>query len=360
MKKMNEKIEIENMSDYDNHEMVSFFYDDKTGLKGFISIHNTNLGSATGGTRYAEYPNERAALSDALRLSKAMTYKCALAGLLYGGGKAVIMKDAKHPKTKEFLYTYAEKVNLLNGNFSTGEDVGISEKDAGILAQKSKFIIGSPEKAGDPSPWASLGVFYAIRAALKNVFGNEEIKGKTFAVKGLGKVGLELCRLLYEQGAEIVAADISEQAIKTAKKKFPKIKIVSSQNIHKEKVDVYSPCAMGNEFNAKKIGELKCRIVCGGANNQLVSVKDGEGLYKRNILYIPDYLANGGGVINVVAELDKGGYNRGRVLEKVKNIQNTAAKIIEMSQKLKKPTNYVADELAKSIIYNKKPILNET
>lgn len=348
---------IENLPEFQNHEMVSFFYDEKTGLRGFIAIHNTNLGPATGGTRYFEYKTEEDGLRDALRLSRAMTYKCALANVPYGGGKAVIIKDNKKPKNKIFLETYAKKINLFHGNFYTGEDVGISEKDAEILAQKSKFIVGSPEKAGDPSPWASLGVFYALKVALKEVFGSEEIKGKTFAIKGLGKVGLELLRLIYKEGGEIVAADINPKAVAAALKKFPKIKIVSSENIHKEKVDVYSPCAMGNEFNAKKISELKCAIVCGGANNQLSSEQDGEVLYKKNILYIPDYLANGGGVINVVAELDKDGYSRGRVLEKVKNIQNTASKVIELSKKRKKPTNYIADELAESIIYDKKKMV---
>ncbi len=342
-------INIENLPEFDNHEMVSFFYDEKTGLKGFISIHNTNLGNATGGTRYFKYNSDEEALRDGLRLSRAMTYKCALANVPYGGGKAVLIRDDKKPKTKEFLFAYAKKINLLGGNFNTGEDVGISEKDAEILAQKSKFIIGGPNGAGDPSPFASLGVFYATRAALKSVFGNEEIKGKSFSIKGLGKVGFELCRLLYEEGAIITVADIDEKAVKAAQNKFPKIKIVKPEQAHKERVDVYSPCAMGNEFNAKKISELKCKIICGGANNQLSSQKDGEILYKKNILYIPDYLANGGGVINVVDELEKGGYSRERVIGRVKNIQNTAAKVTELSQKLKKPANYVADELAEKI-----------
>jgi len=346
---------IEKLPEFDGHELVSFFYDEKTGLRGFIVIHNTNLGPAAGGTRYRNYKSEEDALRDVLNVSRAMTYKCALAGLPYGGGKGAIIKDDKKPKNKLYLETYAKKINLLNGSFFTGEDVGISVEDVKILAQKSKFILGKPDSLGDPSPWATaLGVFYAIKAALKEVFGSEEIKGRTFAIKGLGKVGFDLCRLLYEEGGDITAAEINLDAVKLAQKKFPKIKIVRPENIHKEKVDVYSPCAMGNEFNAKTIKELRCQIVCGSANDQLVSMRDGETLYKKNILYIPDYLANAGGVINAVSELDKSGYSREKVLEKLKNIQNTAARVIELSKKKKKPTSLIADELAESIIYDKK------
>lgn len=347
---------IEKLPEFANHEMVSFFCDGKTGLRGFIAIHNTNLGPATGGTRYFHYASEEDALRDALRLSRAMTYKCALAGVPYGGGKAVLMNDKKNLKTKTYLEKYAEKINLLRGNFYTGEDVGISESDAGILAKHSKFIVGAKGagRSGDPSPWAALGVFYALYAALKEAFGSEEIKGRIFAIKGLGKVGLELLRLIYKEGGEIIAADINQEAVAAARKKFPKIRIVKPEEIHKIKADIYSPCAMGNEFNAKKISELKCAIVCGGANNQLSLEQDGEALYKKNILYIPDYIANAGGLINVKDELNKNGYSKERVLNKVKNIKNITAKVIELSKKRKKPTNYIADELAENIIYGKK------
>lgn len=342
------------MPEFNNHEMVSFFYDKKTGLKGFISIHNMNLGEATGGTRYFEYETEEDALRDVLRLSMAMTYKCALAGVPHGGGKAVIIKNKHKPKNEAYLKTYAEKVNLLHGNFTTGEDAGINGKDIEILAKYSKFINCRDSIGGDPSPWAALGVFYSVKPALKAVFGNEEIKGRTFAIKGLGKVGMELLRLLYEEGAEIKAADINKIAVKDALKKFPKIKIVKPEEIHKTQADVYSPCAMGKEFNNKTIRELKCRVICGAANNQLVSPMDGECLHKKNILYIPDYLANAGGLINVVEELNKEGYSRERVIEKIKNIKNTAEKVIEISKKKKRPISETADALAEKIFMQKK------
>lgn len=334
------------MPEFNNHEMVLFFYDKKTGLKGFICIHNTNLGSATGGTRYFEYETEEDALRDGLRLSMAMTYKCALAGVPHGGGKAVVIKNGHKPKNEAYLKMYAEKINMFYGNFTTGEDVGINEKDIETLARYSNYILGRPGVGGNLAPFAALGVFYSIKPALKAVFGSEEIKGRTFAVKGLGKVGMELLRLLYEDGAEIIAADINKTAVKDALKRFPKIKIVKPQEIHKANADVYSPCALGKEFNNKTIRELKCKIICGAANNQLVSSADGESLHKKNILYVPDYLANAGGLINVADELNQGGYSRKRVLEKIKNIQNTAENVIEISKKKKRPTSEIADALA--------------
>lgn len=351
-------INIENMPEFNNHEMVLFFYDKKTGLKGFICVHNTNLGSATGGTRYFEYETEEDALRDGLRLSMAMTYKCALAGVSHGGGKAVVIKNGHKPKNEAYLKMYAEKVNMLNGNFTTGEDIGINGKDIEILARYSKFINCRESIGGDSSPFAALGIFYSIKPALKAVFGSEEIKGRTFAIKGLGKVGMELLRLLYEEGAEIIAADINKTATKEVLKKFPKIKIVKPEEIHKTQTDVYSPCALGKEFNNKTIRELKCKIICGAANNQLVSQTDGESLHKKNILYIPDYLANAGGLINVADELNKDGYSRERVLEKVKNIQITAENIIEISKKKKKPTSQIADELAEKIFTRKTKMEN--
>jgi len=335
------------MKEFDNHEFVSFFYDKKIGLCGFIAIHNTNLGPAAGGTRYFAYKSETEALDDALRLSRAMTYKCALAGVPYGGGKAVIVASKSGQKSKEFLKAYAKKVNLLKGNFYTGEDVGMTQRDINILAKSSPYIIG--EKAGDLGPWTALGMFYALKAGLKTVFGTDIVEGRTFAVKGLGKIGLEFSKLIYKNGGQIIVADINLGSVKNAKKKFPKINIVSSSEIHRQKVDVYSPCAMGGEFNKKNIRELKCKIICGGANNQLASGEDGKTIYQKGILYIPDYLANSGGLINIVGELDKGGYSQHRVEKKIKEIQKTAEKIINLSNKKNEPTNFIADRLAEQI-----------
>ncbi len=343
---------FEQLPEFDKHKLVSFFYDKATGLRGFIGIHNTKQGIAVGGTRYWNYKSEDEALADALKLSRAMTYKCALAKVPYGGGKAVIIANPALIKDKQkLLVAYARAVNMLHGTFYTGEDVGISEQDVSVLMKESKFMIGRPGFAGDPSPWASLGVFYAIQAGLTFLFGSGKIEGHTFAIKGAGKVGGELLRLLYENGGSIVAADVNLKNMQEIKKRFKNIRIVKQTEIHRQRVDVYCPCALGNEFSKTTISELNCKMICGGANNQLSSSEAGEILHKRKILYIPDYLANAGGLINVAAELDKDGYKKERVELKVKQIKNTAEHIIELSQKTNMSTSKVADGLAMEMFY---------
>lgn len=345
---------ISALKEFDGHELVSFVADEEAGLKAFIAIHNTRLGPATGGTRYWNYRSETEAIRDVLKLSRAMTYKCALARVPYGGGKGVIISNSRNSHKKRILAAYAEKVNLFNGKFTTGEDVGIYEVDIKIMLKHSPFINGRPSVAGDPSPWAALGIFCAIQGALENVFGSPDVSGRSVAVKGIGKVGMCLCELLHKHGALIVAADINSKRVRLAREKFPGIRIVSPLDIHKQKVDVYAPCALGDEFNKKTIPHLRCGIICGGANNQLASREDGDRLHSWGILYVPDYVANAGGLINVVAELDKRGYSRRRVIRKVKGIRNTAKRIIRFSEKHNRPTSEVADQLAEKIFKRKK------
>ena len=338
---------ITSLPEFDGHESVTFLHDRAAGLRSFIAIHNTNLGPATGGTRYAHYASEEEALKDALNLSRAMTYKCALADVPYGGGKGVIMANRK-PKTKVLVAAYARGVNILGGRFTTGEDVGITEHDLRVMQKESKYVNGRPGLAGELGPWAALGVFSAMRAALKAIFGDSRIEGKTFAVKGLGKVGSELCAHIGKEGGTIMAADIDPLAIRRAKARFPKIKIVSPKEIPFVKADVFAPCAMGGDFTAETIKKLKCAIVCGGANNQLTSREDGTRLHKRGILYVPDYVANAGGLINVAGEMRKNGYHRAWVERKVLGIRNTVSEIIELSHATKKPMHEVADRLAEA------------
>ncbi len=342
-------VAIEELPEFDGHQTVSFIHDADTGLRGFISIHNTHLGPATGGTRYWRYDSEIDALRDALKLSRAMTYKCALAGVRYGGGKAVIMKDARHPKGAALLRAYAGMINTFNGNFYTGEDVGMAERDVEFLAKHSPFINGLPDRAGDPAPWAALSVFYAMEAGMKAVFGTAGMRGKTFAIKGLGKVGSELARLIFERGGEVWGADVSREAIKRAVRRFPKLKIARVRDIHTLPVNVFSPCALSGDFNGRTIPQLKCDIVCGGANNQLVSARDGERLHERGILYIPDYVANAGGLINVTEEWNKKGYSRDEVRRKVKGVGKTAAHVISLAKRRNRPTSITADRLAEEI-----------
>jgi len=347
---------ITNFAEFDKHEKILPFEDKNTGLKGFIAIHNTNLGPAAGGTRYWTYASEEAALHDVLNLSRAMTYKCAMSGVQYGGGKGVIIADPGHKKTEDLLKEYAKQVNLLNGKFYTGEDVGIGEQDVRILAKYSNFIIGRPGIGGDPSPWAALGVFYAIQASLQFVFGSDEIKGRTFAIKGVGKVGSTLCHLLSQNGGIVTIADLDPQAVKTIRASIPNVKVAAPSTIHTLPADVYCPCALGNEFTEQTVLELRCKIVCGGANNQLASQEVGDLLFKRGITYIPDYLANAGGLINVVAELDQGGYSKEHVTERVKQIRVTAKAVLEDAHKNNESTSRVTDYLAQDIFLKKAPL----
>lgn len=338
----------EHFPEFDNHHLVISLSEKKSGLHGFIAIHSTKKGVAVGGTRYWAYSSEKEAVRDVLNLSRAMTYKCALARVPYGGAKGVIIADSKQSKGK-VLETYAQRINLLNGSFHTGEDVGINEKDILLLAKKSRFIIGRPGVAGDPSPWAARGVFYAMEAGLKFLFGNSQVQGRTFAIKGLGKVGGELCRLIFKHGGSVIGAEIDQKRLHEMRRRFPKMRVVSPANIHKQNVDVYAPCALGNEFSQKTIAELKCSMICGGANNQLSSSEAGKLLQKKGVLYIPDYLANAGGLINVVAELDRKGYSKKRVEIKVKRIAQTTRIVLDLAQKYKKSISETADELARSI-----------
>lgn len=346
-------MEIEKLPEFDNHELVSFFYDKPTGLKGFIAIHNTNLGPAAGGTRYWPYPSDEEALRDVLNLSRAMTYKCALARVPYGGAKAVIIADPKKPKTRNFLAAYSRVVNLFKGNFITGEDVGIEERDIEVLTRHSKFIVGRKTKGGDLSPWAALGVFSAMQAALSLIFGENHMERKTFAIKGLGKVGGELARLIYESGGRVIGSDIDPEKVALAKKRFPRIKIVKPEEIHKQTCDVFAPCALGCEINSLTIKEFNCPIVCGAANNQLCEPEDGLLIHRRGILYVPDYLANAGGLINVVGELRRGGYDRKWVEAKCLGVRKTTLEILKISKKKNVPSSLVADQIAEKIFKGK-------
>jgi leucine dehydrogenase len=340
--------------DFDSHKLLVRFEDPSVKLKGFIAIHNDNLGSATGGTRMFPYKSEDEAIADVLRLSRAMTYKCALAGVRHGGGKAVIIGDPDRDKSEVLLRAYARVVNELAGRFTTGEDVGMSEDDVQVMLEESKFFIGRRGVAGDPSPFAALSTFTAIKTATIELFGSEEVKNRRIAVKGVGKVGSELVRLLYESGAEIVISDIKASARETIKKRFPHLIVVAPEAIHRQLVDVFAPCALGNDVTKETIGDFHMRIICGGANNQLSSKEIGDELFKRRIFYVPDYVANAGGLINVVDELEPGGYSRERVLHRIEQLKNTLATIYLLARQRNRSLARIADELAEEIFKNGK------
>ncbi len=341
---------------YTDHEAVIFIHDKVTQLRGFIAIHNTNLGPAVGGTRIQYYKTEEDALADALRLSRAMTYKCAMAGVPFGGGKAVLMSPKRMTirQKNAFLRSYARRLEFLDGHFFTGEDVGVEARDIALLDKHSRSIIGRPKVGGLPAHWAVLSVSLALEAALQEKFGTESFKGRLFAVKGLGNVGMDLCGLILKRGGIVVAADINRKRTELARRQYPSIRIVPAVSIHKQAVDIFVPCALGNELNSRTIKELRCAIVCGSANNQLATSEDGKLLFKRDILYVPDYVANAGGLINVVSELHAGGYSREHVAKRVEHVKIAVEEILTLSRKTKQPTNVIADKIAEKRFYKQK------
>lgn len=353
MIKTDTQIDLERFPEFDNHEFVSFFYYKKYGLKGLVAIHNTNLGPATGGTRMWHYPTLEAAVREALNLSKAMTYKCALAGVGFGGGKAVIISDPQN-KTEEMLRAYGRVIDSWQGQFTTGTDVGVSQADTAIMAEHSKYILGQPTDGifkQDTSKMASLGVFHAIGEILSQLYGTGAYAGRTVAIRGMGKLGSELARLLIEAGTRVYVSDIDQRKLIETKTRLPQIKIVDNSEINKLPVDVFSPNALGNEFNQANLSNLRAKSIVGGANNQLANDAIGTALFKKDIIYAPDYVVNAGGLINIVDELEPGGYDFNRVESRILNIKNTLRQIISLSEKKQQPTHLIADQMAEKIIY---------
>lgn len=346
---------VKNLSEFpefDNHKAVYKFEEPAVGLRGFIAIHNDNLGPATGGTRMFPYVSERDALADVLKLSRAMTYKCALAGVRHGGGKAVIIGDPDTNKSENFLKAYARIINGLNGIFTTGEDVGITEDDVQIMFEESTFFNGRRGVAGDPSPYAALSTFSAIQTALLEDLGISELFNIKVAIKGVGKVGSELMRLLIGGGAQVIAADVKPSVIGMMSVKFPQIAVMPTSTIHAQNVHIFAPCALGNDITDENVHEIKAKIICGAANNQLASPEAGDMLFKRNIFYVPDYIANAGGLINVMDEREEGGYNKKRVLHRIEHLKDTLRTIHLLSGQKRQPPHRVADRLAEDIFRN--------
>ena len=336
------------MSKY-RHEKVLFVNNEKAGLKAIIAVHNTNLGPAIGGCRLFPYASFDDALFDVLRLSRGMSHKNAVAGLPHGGGKGVIIADPSM-KTEAMFEAFGEAVNNLGGDYITAEDVNTDCDDALIMMRKTKHICGLPMNSGDPSPFTARGVWQGIKATAKVALGRDDLEGLTIAVQGLGKVGWDLCRHLHESGAKLIIANRSNKEI--AEKAIAEFgaKIVATEEIYAQECDIFSPNAMGAILNPTTIPQLKCKAVAGGANNQILDDASGIALKERGIFYAPDFVINGGGVINAAAEVD-GPYNKEEVLKKVDNIYNTIEHILSESKKTGEPEGVIATRYAESLIY---------
>ncbi|MFD1707046.1 Leu/Phe/Val dehydrogenase [Siminovitchia sediminis] len=340
---------FENMAKYDYEQLV-FCHDEQSGLKAIIAIHDTTLGPALGGTRMWTYDSEEAAIRDALRLARGMTYKNAAAGLNLGGGKAVIIGDPKKDKTEEMFRAYGRFIQGLNGRYITAEDVGTTEEDMDIIYEETNFVTGISSafgSSGNPSPVTAYGCYVGMKAAVKEAFGSDSLKGRTVAVQGVGNVAFELCRHLHEEGASLIVTDINEAAVKRAVETFDAAQ-ASPEDIYDVEADVFAPCALGAIINDQTIPRLKMKVIAGSANNQLKESKHGDMIHEKGIVYAPDYVINAGGVINVADELY--GYNQERALKKVETIYQNVEKVIQISKRDGIPTHAAADRMAEERI----------
>ncbi len=334
------------------HESVHQFYDPQTGLKAIIAIHSTALGPAAGGCRMWRYKDEANAIRDALRLSRGMTYKNAMAGLPLGGGKAVIMTNPDSPPSDDFFRAFGRCVDSLNGRYVTAEDVGISVDNMRLVKEVTDYVAGLPSTdgsaGGDPSPWTADGVFLGLEAAAKHRLGADSLSGKRVAVQGVGKVGYDLCRQLHAVGASLVISDVNEQNLARTRADFG-ARVVAPENILFEDVDIMAPCALGAIFDERSIPHIKASVIGGAANNQLATGQDGKRLFDRNILYAPDYVINGGGITSVSLEY-MGNKTKADVHAQIALIPGRLTEIFISSDRLQIPTNVIADSMAEAIV----------
>ncbi|MBS0615112.1 MAG: Glu/Leu/Phe/Val dehydrogenase [Verrucomicrobia bacterium] len=317
----------------DGFEKVYYVTDPSVGLKAIICIHNTTLGPALGGTRIFPYQTMEEALTDVTRLARGMTYKSAIVDVGLGGGKSVIFASAK-TKTPEMLQSFADAIHQLGGIYTAAEDVGCTTADVAIIGERTPYVVGlvHEKSSGNPSHFTAWGTFRGIQAALKHQFGSDSVAGKVIAIQGLGAVGSLLLEHLFWHGAKLIVSDIDWQKTQRLAKQYGAV-ACPTEDILQAKCDVLAPCALGGTINSKTIPQLNCKVVAGCANNQLLEESDGDLLRKRGILYAPDFVINGGGLINVANELLPGGYNPKTARDKVDAIYQSLLDIFAMADK---------------------------
>jgi len=333
------------------HESLLFAQDHVAGLKGIIAIHNTTLGPAMGGVRMWTYASEEQAIADALRLSRAMTYKSALAGLNVGGGKAVIIGNPHQDKSEVLLRRFGQYINQLEGKFFAAADVGMTEADLGTIAHETPYVVGRSKLAGgsgDSAPLTAYGVFLGIKSAVKHLTGSDRLSNKKVLVQGLGKVGSRLVRHLREEGATVYVYDTAPALMELIVKETGAL-AVSPEEVYTLPVDVFSPCALGGIINDETLPGLNCDIVAGGANNQLTDeAVHGKALRERGILYAPDFMINAGGIINVSLELQ--GYQEETARNQTEKIYQTTRDVLALADDQQISTHEAAMQLAQNRI----------
>ena len=325
------------------HEEVVLCSDPSCGYRGIIAVHSTKLGPALGGTRFWQYASDDEAITDALRLSRGMTYKNAVAGLNLGGGKSIIIGENKTKDREAIFRAHGRFVESLGGRYITAEDVGTSTKDMDYVHMETGHVAGLAGKSGDPSPVTAHGVFRAVQASANRMWGTDSLEGKTVTIQGCGNVGRYLAKELHEAGAKLIVSDIDPTKTKRVAE-MTGATIVQGDAIFTADADIFSPCALGGIINDQTIPKLKVQVVAGGANNQLLEERHGDALQARGILYAPDYVANAGGVINVYGEV--AGWDAQHALDKADDIYDTILKVFDIAEANRIPTYEAADRLA--------------
>ncbi|HEY0077218.1 MAG TPA: Glu/Leu/Phe/Val dehydrogenase [Pyrinomonadaceae bacterium] len=325
------------------HEQVWCCVEPEIGYRGIIAIHSTALGPAVGGARFWNYETDGQAVEDALRLSRGMTYKNALAGLPLGGGKSVIIGDNRTPERELIFRTHGRFIEALGGRYITAEDVGTGTADMDYILQETCHVAGLAGRSGDPSPVTARGVFRAVQASATYRWGSDNLEGRTVALQGCGHVGYYLAGELHRAGARLVVADIDPARVNQVVAEFG-ARAVGTEEIYGVEADIFAPCALGGIINDRTVPQFKVEIIAGAANNQLLEARHGDALEARGILYAPDYVANAGGIINGCIELL--GWEPARARAKVEAIHDTLLDIYERARAAGIPTYKAADELA--------------
>lgn len=352
---------LSKFTDYDGHETVRNIRDEETGLNAYIGVHNRNLGPALGGCRMFTYASDEEAITDVLRLSRGMTYKNALAGLPLGGGKSVIVGNPFEMKTDALMEQMGMGVNSLDGHYITAEDSGSNVHDMQVMNKHTKYVVGIPNEGGDlggdPSPYTAYGIYCGIKAAAKKRYGTDDMKGVKVAMQGMGAVGYRVAMYLHNDGAELVITDVREDVLKNIAAELSNTEIVAPDEIFAVEADIFSPNALGAQINDETIPQLNVDIVAGGANNQLLTKQHGVMLAEKNILYVPDYVINAGGVIAVAYEyFDRIGQNpftvdinRENLMKHIEGIGKTIGDIFSIAEKRGITPDAAADELAEAV-----------
>lgn len=329
-----------------DHEEVGGIWRKGSGLRAIVAIHSTALGPALGGTRFRPYDSVAEALGDVLRLSRAMSYKAAMAGLDLGGGKAVIIGDPAKLRSPRLFEDYAAFLDSFAGRYYTAEDVGTSQADMDELGKHTRFVTGRSIEAGgsgDPSPVTAFGVFRAMQATARKLWGSDSLSGRTVAISGVGKVGATLAQLAHEDGAKLVVADVDRAAVAEAVEQLGATASDPSE-IHRVRCDIYAPCALGGALNDETVPELACEAVVGAANNQLAAPELADVLNKRSIAYVPDYVANAGGIINIAYE--RGGYDAEKARAHVSRIYDAVSDLFDEAGRSGRTLEAIAEETA--------------